>query len=384
MRKFLLLFVSLALFALLNINNIALSQSGRPLEISYPTVPDAPTPTTVETPLPNYVKYIFNFFIWGSGFVALLVLVIAGVQYMISAGRPEVMKDAKDRIFSALLGLAILLSSWLILTTINPDLKNLQIKELPVVVPSLPGGVYLCKEGKGDEIYSAWNRIQEIKKMSPNDPSRKSLIQQVNNWLIEIDKYCWYVPASTGEIPTKINDLAKMAYTVPSETNQLYGAVLYDESKFQGKAQVVYKTTPQIGRFGITAIKPSSVRTFVLKEPRAGVYVQLFELIDFNKADTKKKSQVYTLSELARGEYIEDFDEVGSVKIEGELLVIFFKEEYRDPKGWPPDAILDVVFSTDANLHDNLMGRWCTRSIWQFWETYPCPKQMAIVSGGAY
>ena len=384
MKKLLLLsFLSLILF--ISINNVVLAQTEKPLEISYPSVPEAPAPTTVKTELPAYIRYVFNFSIWISGFIALVVLVIAGFRYMVSAGRPEIMKDAKDQIFSAILGLAVLLSSWLILTSINPQLKDLQIKKLSVVLPSLQAGTYLCKQDV-NEISWIWNRIRELKNMALDDAARESGIKQINEWLKKVNEECWHAPASSNEIPEKFNDLSNAtAYTVPSQSGTLYGAILYDESKFYGKAQVVYTLDLEVGPFEVSAINPSSIRTFVLKQPRPESYVEIYELIDFNKADPEKESQQYGLGgELAIGEYIEDFEEVGSVRIEGELIVIFFKEEYSDPEGWPPDAILDVVINTDSNLYDNPMGRWCRRSVWQLFEYYPCPKQMAIVSGGVY
>lgn len=388
-KLFLLLFL---FFVFLSIGSSTLAQVARPLEVQYPIVPEVPTPTTVETELPNYVKYIFNFFIWASGFIALVVLVIAGFQYLSSAGRPEVLKDAKNRIFSATTGLLLLLSSWLILTTINPQLTNLKIKKTPATLSSLIPGIYLCKQ-KDDgttvrEVERAWIRINEIKKMSPDDQGREPLIKQVEEYLKVIEKYCWRVPTQ-GEIPEKFNDLAKIAYVVPSETT-LYGAILYEESKFGGRSQVIYKWEfkEPLG-FDITKIEPSSVRPFILKQPRPEVYVEAYELIDFNKAESSKKSKKYTISGLVSSKY-EDLSyfsykektKVGSAKIEGDLIVIFFKDAQSG--FWPPDAILDVAVNTDANFYDNLMGRWCWEPAWTLWEYYPCPKQMVIVSGGIY
>jgi len=103
----------------------------RELEIQYPTVPGATTPTTVEgTQLPDYVKYLFNFAIIIAGAVAFGVIVWGGVRWLTSAGDPSKLKDAKDQIFAAFLGLIILLSSYLILTTINPQLAIFEVSEI--------------------------------------------------------------------------------------------------------------------------------------------------------------------------------------------------------------------------------------------------------------
>jgi hypothetical protein len=381
MKKFLVLFFLFFLFFVATKSYVL--ADARPLEVKYPTVPGATAPVTTKTELPNYVKYIFNFFLWTAGFIALGVLIFAGFRYLTSAGQPQVLKDAKDQIFSALAGLLILFSSWLILNTINPQLISLTIKKPPASLPVLSAGIYLCNQ----EVYieEAWKKIQEVKKLSISDPKRDELIQQIDNYLADVEKECWLVPGSTGEIDSKVNDKAIRAYVIPSETNELYGAILYDESNFQGKAQVVYILDPKAAGFDTSKTKPSSVRPFVLKQPRSGVYVEVYELIDFNRADPTKKSEKRTLSGFASS-YINlsDFkdNKIGSVKIEGDLIVIFFKEEQSGD--WAPDVDLDVSIQSDANLNDNIMGYWCSHEVWGLPEYYPCPKQMVIVSASIY
>jgi len=48
-----------------------------------------------------------------------------------SAGSPAKISEAKDRIGSAILGLIIILASFLILKVINPDLITLKLPGLP-------------------------------------------------------------------------------------------------------------------------------------------------------------------------------------------------------------------------------------------------------------
>ena len=98
-------------------------------------------PKTVEgTSLPDYVKYIFNFAIIIAGAVAFGVTVLGGIRWLTSAGDPSKLRDAKDQIFAAFLGLIILLSSYLILTTINPQLVLFEAPGLKTVevLPSPP------------------------------------------------------------------------------------------------------------------------------------------------------------------------------------------------------------------------------------------------------
>ena len=129
------MFFSIALFLLFGSNIFA----QRELEVQYPTVPGTVTPTTVEgTQLPDYVKYIFNFAIIIAGVVAFGVIVWGGVRWLTSAGDPAKLKDAKEQVFAAFLGLIILFSSYLILTTINPQLAIFEVSEIKTaeVTPS--------------------------------------------------------------------------------------------------------------------------------------------------------------------------------------------------------------------------------------------------------
>ena len=73
-------------------------------------------------------EYLNAFYIWSIGVaaaLAMLMIVIGGVQYTLSAGSIGSKDAAKKRITSAVLGLLILLSITLILTTINPKLLRL-------------------------------------------------------------------------------------------------------------------------------------------------------------------------------------------------------------------------------------------------------------------
>lgn len=99
------------------------------LEVNWPPSPLG-TRLTEKTDIPNLVKYIYEWGISLGGFAAFIILVIAGFQYLTSAGNAGKMKDAVDRIKSAILGLVLLLASVLILNTINPQLTQLKIPPL--------------------------------------------------------------------------------------------------------------------------------------------------------------------------------------------------------------------------------------------------------------
>src|SRR3989338_3431598 len=65
-----------------------------------------------------------------SGFAAFVMLVWGGIQWLGSSVNPTAAADAKDRIKNALLGLLLVLASFLILQIINPDLRIISLPSL--------------------------------------------------------------------------------------------------------------------------------------------------------------------------------------------------------------------------------------------------------------
>ena len=114
-KKILIIF----LFAILLIPPlVAFSQAGcRELEVPIPGLT-----TTCLPALPDYISAIYNFALMIIGIVCFGALLYGGFRYLTSAGKPTAMADAKDQIFSAILGMIILFSAYLILKTINPEL----------------------------------------------------------------------------------------------------------------------------------------------------------------------------------------------------------------------------------------------------------------------
>jgi hypothetical protein len=76
-----------------------------------------------EVNIGNYLTSMYHFVIGIVGILALVMLVLGGMKYMTAAGNPGTAKDAKDMMTSAVLGLMLALFSWIILISINPDLR---------------------------------------------------------------------------------------------------------------------------------------------------------------------------------------------------------------------------------------------------------------------
>jgi hypothetical protein len=78
--------------------------------------------------LGEFIKYLYEWGIALGGVATFVAFVIAGFQYIISVGNPQMMKDSMDRVKSAIFGLILLLSSFVLLKTINPELTKFKLQ----------------------------------------------------------------------------------------------------------------------------------------------------------------------------------------------------------------------------------------------------------------
>jgi len=114
------------------------------LETGLPGIPSSGLPVGQE--LPSYINYLFIFSLGLVTILALTQMIIGGITYILAAGNAAKVEDAKDMILQALLGVGILLISYLLLRTINPDLVNLRNPTLiptsfiPAPTPTMPTG----------------------------------------------------------------------------------------------------------------------------------------------------------------------------------------------------------------------------------------------------
>jgi len=114
--------------------------------IDYPMI--AGITIDESTSAATLIVYFFNLAIAVGAFIAGIVLIIAGIDYVSSRGEPAKIESAKSKIKNAFLGLIVLLSSFMILNIINPELTNIKINELkneeqPEIIIPEGTGVYL-------------------------------------------------------------------------------------------------------------------------------------------------------------------------------------------------------------------------------------------------
>jgi len=122
--------IFIILLSIVSVSFFSYAQTPTPskLLVDWPQSP-AGNKLDENSKLPDLIRYLYE---WGIGLAGLFLfisLLIAGFQYLTSAGEPVKISEARDRIKSAGIGLVLLLASWLILNTINPDLTTFKVED---------------------------------------------------------------------------------------------------------------------------------------------------------------------------------------------------------------------------------------------------------------
>ena len=82
----------------------------------------------------NYLQQIINMAISATAAISIIMLIIGGLEYILSSVSEAAKKEGKERITNAIVGVLIALSGYLILNTINPNLLKLELPTLKTIV----------------------------------------------------------------------------------------------------------------------------------------------------------------------------------------------------------------------------------------------------------
>lgn len=142
-------------FFIFSMSIFFVSAEERGLEIQYPII-DGQGITT-STTIAEYAVYIFKFSIILAAIIAFAVLIYGGFRYVTSSGNPTAMDDAKKWILSAIIGLALILFSYIILNIINANFINPDVQEIEPI-----GGILLIDENGVPRPFYSTGEISEI------------------------------------------------------------------------------------------------------------------------------------------------------------------------------------------------------------------------------
>ena len=100
------------------------------LNLQYPSFGGIDINNADDQDLNKIIAWSYYFLVGISGFSAFFMFVWGGFEWSASAGNPNKESEAKDKLKSASIGLLIILSAYLILRVVNPDLTTLSLPEI--------------------------------------------------------------------------------------------------------------------------------------------------------------------------------------------------------------------------------------------------------------
>jgi hypothetical protein len=116
---------------------LALAQTQ--ISLSVPCGSTTPCYPVTTSTAPGYlIANLYQFALLIGGLLAFGAIVYGGIKYFTSAGNPSAQSEGKEWIWSALLGLLLLVCAYLILYTINPNLTHLDLPTLQQTNISTP------------------------------------------------------------------------------------------------------------------------------------------------------------------------------------------------------------------------------------------------------
>ena len=112
------------------------------LEVDFPGFTDPVTkevikPTDIFGPA-QWINYIFVFALGVVGLGLIYAFTRAGIEWMLAGENSSKVSAARERIKKAIIGLLILLGSYIVLNTINPDLVNFRDPDVSFYITGDP------------------------------------------------------------------------------------------------------------------------------------------------------------------------------------------------------------------------------------------------------
>ncbi len=98
----------------------------------------------------KYIRVVYEWMVKSGIIISIVLIMVGGMQYAFGAITPEQISKAKKRIINSIIGLVLLLGSYLLLFTINPQLLNLKVPSLPLVKAIILPDNQSCGEYKAN------------------------------------------------------------------------------------------------------------------------------------------------------------------------------------------------------------------------------------------
>jgi len=300
------------------------------LEIDYPTfhADHIFHSQPAQEMLPHYIRYIFSFAIAISGFIVFASLVYGGFVYITSAGNPNATRDAKEQIASSLVGIVIVLGSFVILNTINPQLTTLRGIEVVNSGNTIKTGVYLIDyDGKqhymsGGSLNLAeidFNGLKEIRIVDWYDVITESFEEEGEKIEQTIgDKETIWTVVLHSEREGKGSCIVKVG-----SQHRINNKIDLTEDK---NIDLLIKLTQDVSHYPLDSFKTSSITVFAQKKEE-NTSTQAIVYSGRQYQDKSEKLETITVNNIKTVNFFKEltnnlFQNVWSIKVPEDKLVL--------------------------------------------------------------
>ncbi len=135
-----IILVSLTLISIFNVNSAsAFNTKCEKGDICYETeiaIPGMPVKVKADSHLlGDYISNLYKYLLYVAGVLAVVVIMVGGLQWITAGGNQSKIGEAKERIIGAIIGLFLALGSYLLLYTLNPELVKVDDLYVPNIAP---------------------------------------------------------------------------------------------------------------------------------------------------------------------------------------------------------------------------------------------------------
>lgn len=203
---------------------------------------------TDETTPEEIISYIFQLLVGIGALIAVAMVVMAGVEWMTSEGNPGKIDGAKTKIKNALLGVGVLLGSYLIINTINPQITDVEIDDL-----QCDSGIIVSVkfEDTGPEVQRCID--------SNTAKIEYDIIETINSdsWNFQpgsiLKAYAFSEENYKGDVTSfDFSDGSSYGGEIPGNTKSIYflkryqGIYLYDDTEYKIKDNLPFYTSTSV------------------------------------------------------------------------------------------------------------------------------------------
>lgn len=262
-------------------------------EIEYPQMGDVSPLQFSGEVLPEYIIYIVQLLIVFAGLVSIISIVGGGLLWLSSRGDPEKIKEGKERFSNAIFGFIIVLSSFVFLSSIDPDLTNVDNPDVKDTEESFPSGIYLSRTTSFPEEIE--DLKQETEKITNSIRNLEELGEDIKSLLIANQTN------NQGEV-----------------TDYYYAVLVHEKRGFRGRCELFVNNSGQPRSFDLSGENISSITVVQVNKnaPNSG------KLVAYSRPDFREDYPHESLNTALSRLTSLSIPGVWSIDIKGDFAVV--------------------------------------------------------------